>query len=485
MSILDVLIPDKGPVFRNHRVMLEADSGGKTFAYGGLALAHDLVGRLKLPEILDELVVVFKKHRPYHESDHILTHVYNLYAGGDAIEDIANLQNSEAFRKMVGAQSIPDPSTAGDFLRRFEGRDLRFFQAAIDEGRKKVWKKLPKSDRDCLTVDMDSTIKPVYGECKNGADFSYTGKWSYHPLLLSTAETKECLRLVNRPGNVTSAEGAALALDECLGMARPFFRRLRVRGDSAFYQEGTIRTAEAHDAEFAFVMDSVGVLRNAAANLPEKAWKLWDPNGSQSARAKSKPARRRRKRERFRRKKAQERGYRTLHTRCQWVAQFRYRPTFATHDYRIVVKRQLIEETAGQAALIERYEYRFIITNIESGTPAEIIRFAYGRCDQENTIEQLKNGIAAMRMPTGELEANGAFMLAAELAWNLRAWLSLLALPKESRSWEWKRFRHAFLYLSTKMTKTGGNVVARIAASHRFVNDFVSARERLVACNFA
>lgn len=485
MSFLDVLVPDKGPVFKNHRVVLEADAGGKTFAYGGLALAHDLVGRLKLPQLLDERVEVFKKHRPYHESDHILTHVYNLYAGGDAIEDIANLQNSEAFRNMVGAQSVPDPSTAGDFLRRLRDRDLRFFQAAIDEARKKVWKKLPRSERACLTVDMDSTIKPVFGECKNGADFSYTGKWSYHPLVISTAETKECLRLINRSGNVSSPQGAALALDECLGMARPFFRQLRVRGDSAFYQEMTIRTAEAHGAQFAFVMDSVAGVRSSAAELPEQAWKPLVPIEPQPTPANNKPVRPRRKREKLRRKKAQERGYRTLHTRCQWVAQFRYRPSFATRDYRVVVKRQLIEETQGQAALIERYEYRFLISNIESGTPAELVHFAYGRCEQENTIEQLKNGIAAMRMPTGELEANAAFMLAAELAWNLRAWLCLLALPRESRSWEWKRFRHAFLYLSAKITRTGGNVVARIAASHRFVDDFVAARQRLAAYNFA
>jgi hypothetical protein len=479
MGFLDVLgIKDAGPVFTNPRLIVELDQRGETFAYGGLALAHELVGRLKLPALLDNNVKVFERHRPYHESDHILTHVYNLYVGGGAIEDIANLQGSKAFQNLVGAESVPDPSTAGDFLRRFDANDLGSFQSAIDQARAKVWKRLPRKQRLCLTVDMDSTIKEVYGQCKQGADFSYTGKWSYHPLVISTAETKECLRLLNRPGNSGSADGAAAALEDCLRPASRYFKKLRVRGDSAFYQHATIKVAEAYGAEFAFVMDTCPAVRNLAAALPEKAWRPFKA-APPPPRKKMATVRRRRKRERLRRKKARERGYRTLSTVKEWVGEIRYTPSFAKKEYRVVVKRQLIEESHGQQALIRRHEYRFIITSNEHDCPAEVVRFAYGRCDQENTIEQLKNGIAAMRMPTGELLANAAFMLAAELAWNLRAWLSLLALPKATGTWEWKRFRHAFVYVSAKVVRSARGAVARIGASHRFAGELLDAVPRV------
>ncbi|MBI3447309.1 MAG: hypothetical protein HY049_00095 [Acidobacteria bacterium] len=117
--------PDhKGPVFRTRQVRVEADRRGKTTAYGGLALAHKLVSWLGLADALDRELVLLKLHLPYRESDHVLTHVYNMFVGGECIEDIASLQNSEAFRTLVGACRVPDPTTAGDFLRRFTTHHL-------------------------------------------------------------------------------------------------------------------------------------------------------------------------------------------------------------------------------------------------------------------------------------------------------------------------------------------------------------------------
>lgn len=228
------------PVFRTRRVVLEAQRRGKLIAYGGLALAHKLLQRLGLPDAIDRELTLLKLHLPYHESDHVLTHTYNIFAGGTCIEDIASLQDSEAFRNLTGACRVPDPTTAGDFLRRFDAHSLGVMDTVLDEQRSRIWKMLPRGMRRCATVDLDSTIKPVYGECKQGADFSYKGTWSYHPLLISLAETNECLRLINRPGNTASSDGVEDALDPCLGPLMESFQRVIVRGDSAFYRRKLI-----------------------------------------------------------------------------------------------------------------------------------------------------------------------------------------------------------------------------------------------------
>ena len=55
-----------------------------------------------------------------------------------------------------------------------------------------------------------------------------------------------------------------------------------------------------------------------------------------------------------------------------------------------------------------------------------VVKEANDRCNQENVIEQLKNGVGAMRMPTNTLESNWAYMVIACLAWNLKAWSGLL-----------------------------------------------------------
>jgi hypothetical protein len=140
-----------------------------------------------------------------------------------------------------------------------------------------------------------------------------------------------------------------------------------------------------------------------------------------------------------------------------------------------------VDVSEGQERLFTEYRDRFIITDYR---PTErdaggVIRFAYGRCDQENIIEQFKNGIAAMRMPTGELLANGAFLMAGQLAWCLRAWLSLLALPKETTRWEWKWFRQSFVYVAAKITHSARRAEIFLSGAHRWVEHLLIASQRL------
>ena len=484
---------DERPVIRNRQVRVQIQERGEITPYGGLSLAHDLAMRLGIDRDINHSMEVLRLHLPYFDSDHLLTHVYNQYVGGSCIEDIAHLQHSDAVKHLTGACRIPDPSTAGDFLHRFNRSNLRAFQQVIDRAREKVWRQMPNSRKRVATVDMDSTIKPVYGECKQGADFSYTGKWSYHPLLLTLAETHELLRTLNRSGNVASADGTAAALKEVLPMVKRHFGKVYVRGDSAFYQKSIMAQCVRNHVGFALVMDSYANLIKMAENLPESAWKPFSAHSPLRIARTAATKMTRRKRERVRARKARERGYKTLATTGQWAAEFNYtiRPGLEEfgvigNTFRVVVKRQLVQTSQGQNLLYEDYVYRFIITNIPRSEmdAGEVLCFAYGRCDQENIIEQAKNGIAALRMPTGELLANAAFLMAGQLAWCLRAWLSLLALPKETTRWEWKWFRQAFVYVAARITRGSRQAKVYLAGCHRFVEHLVIASQRLQCFTF-
>ena len=484
-----------GPVFRNRQVRMKVQERGQITPYGGVSLAHDLAMRLGLDRDINRSIRLLKINVPYFESDHILTHVYNLYVGGRCIEDIANLQHSEAIKHLLGACRIPDPTTAGDFLRRFHEYHLQAFQAVIDRAREKVWRKMPRSRKKVATVDLDSTIKKVYGECKQGADFSYNGKWSYHPLLATLAETNEPLRTINRSGNRPSPEGAGQVLHEVLPMVGRHFGKVFVRGDSKFYQRAIIAECERYGASFAFVMDGYAVLHELADSLSPSAWKPFSAHRPDQVAQAAANRKTRRKRQRTRAKQARQRGYTTLATTKQWVAEFDYRIPRGGKDrdlgltgktYRVVVKRQRVEVSEGQEHLFTEYRYRFVITDIPQShmDPAEVFCFAYGRCDQENIIEQFKNGIAAMRMPTGELLANSAFLMAGQLAWCLRSWLSALALPQETTRWEWKWFRQAFVYIAAKITYSARRAQVYLAGSHRFVDHLLIASQRLQTFTF-
>ena len=148
------------------------------------------------------------------------------------------------------------------------------------------------------------------------------------------------------------------------------------------------------------------------------------------------------------------------------VAEFAYEPARAEKVYRMVVLRKNLSGEQGEARLFDRIKYFFYITNDWEKTAAEIVFFADQRCDQENVIEQLKNGVGAMRLPSSDLHSNWAYMIIAALAWNLKAWYGLL-LPERVTGaaimrMEFKNFIHRFIQLPCQIVKTGRRLVYRI-----------------------
>ena len=252
-----------------HPTLHLAEDDGITTAYGGLALAAGLVQRLGLAKVLADGLKLLRTRRPFSEADHVLTHVYNLYIGGGCIEDIGYLQGSESVRRLLGAERLPDPTTAGDFLRRFGKAELEQLDGCIDEGQRRVWKqRYGKRKQELALVDLDSHVRPVYGAKKEGADFSYKGTWAYHPLVITLAGTQEILRLVNRPGNVASSEDAEVHLASVMPMLCDRFRRVVVRGDSAFCNHHIIETCEQFGQFFAIVMAGYPNVQGLAESVP-------------------------------------------------------------------------------------------------------------------------------------------------------------------------------------------------------------------------
>src|SRR5688572_1331661 len=166
--------------------------------FGGMAAVHRFVKRIGLAASIDRSLHVFKKHCPYHESDHVLNLAYNAMCGGFALQDIESRRNDEHYLDSIGAERIPDPTTAGDFCRRMSASSIQALQEAIDVIRVKIWSGQSKSFKRLATIDMDSTIVETSGRCKGGMDLSYKNKWGYHPLVFTLAETGEILRITNR-----------------------------------------------------------------------------------------------------------------------------------------------------------------------------------------------------------------------------------------------------------------------------------------------
>ena len=468
-------------MFRASNIHYEMAERTRGFAYGGLGALHLVAQRTGLIAALDQELHLLQRHLPYHESDHVLNIAYNILCHGDCLEDLERLRNDEVYLDALGTQRIPDPTTAGDFCRRFTVEDVLTLMEIINRVRQNVWKKQPETFFRQALVEADGTIAETTGECKEGMDVSYQGVWGYHPLLISLANTGEPLYLVNRSGNGTSSQSAAAYFDRAIDLCRAAgFREIRLRGDTDFSQtEHLDRWDDRPEVRFVFGIDAMPNLVALADGLPEGLWQPLHRPAKYEVRTEP-----RQRPENVKERIVRERGYKNVRLQSEQVAEFEYRPTKCRKTYRIVVLRKNLSVAQGQQRLFDEIRYFFYITNDRTSARAVIVHQANERCNQENLIEQLKNGVQAMRMPVDTLVSNWAYRVMASLAWTLKAWFALL-LPAEGRwaqkyaaekqsvlTLEFKRFRQAFLELPCQIVRTGRRLVYRLLSWNRLLPVF-------------
>jgi hypothetical protein len=460
------------PVLSTRPIDYDVSRRDRAIAHGGIGLIHTLAQEVGLPRAIDERLHLLKVHLPYHESDHVLNIAYNALCHGTCLQDIDRRRNDDAFLDALGARRIPDPTTAGDFCRRFTPADLDTLQDAIDVARRTVWAEQPASFFDRATLDMDGTLVATTGACKAGMDIAYDGTWGYHPLVVTLAETGEVLRLVNRPGNRPSHEGAAAQVDRAILLClRAGFRRIVLRGDTDFSQtEHLDRWHALPWVRFIFGYDARANLQAKAEDLPASAWQSLrrPPRYEVKTRPRTRPAA-------VKDRIVRERNFEVLRLQSEEVAEFEYQPTACANTYRMVVVRKHISREKGERVLFPEVRYFFYLTNDRDLTAAEVVFEANDRCDQENLLAQLHGGTHALTAPVDALTSNGAWMVMTALAWTLKAWWALL-LPESPGRWqehhraekarvlrmEFRTFVNAFVTIPCQVLQTGRRVVLRL-----------------------
>jgi hypothetical protein len=456
------------PVLSGGNVHYEVAQRTLAIGCGGLGMLQAVVASVGLREEIDESLHLLKRHLPYHESDHVLTLAYNVLTGGQCLEDLEARRSDEGFLNAVGARRIPDPTTAGDFLRRFNRGSVQRLMAAIHRSRSVVWRRQPRAQRRLALIDVDGTIAETSGECKEGMDISYDGRWGFGPLVVSLANSQELLTVVNRPANRPSHEGAAEQVDEAVRWALEGaqFDRVRLRGDTDFSLTANFDRWTTAGVEFVFGMDANPSFVAKAQELSEEAFKPLCRVRSEAKRRrpiKVKPV------------VSEQRGFRNLTLEQEHVAEIEHRPGKCERAYRLVILRKRIQVTEGQLRLTDEIRYIFFVTNISRGRmgTAAVVRESNARCHQENLIEQLKNGVRATRLPVAEFDANWAYMVIAALAWNLKAWAGLL-LPanlgaRAILKMEFRRFLNELVLLPTQILTSGRRLIFRLLAINRWV----------------
>jgi DDE family transposase len=466
------------PMMTARNIHFEIAGRSRGIGVGGIGAMHALVRQIGLSDAIDRRLDILKIHLPYHESDHVLALAYLPLCGGTCLQDLELLRQDEALLDALGARRLPDPTTAGDFCRRFSQDHIQTLQDIIDDTRRQVWAKQPPAFFEQAIIDMDGVLVETTGQCKQGMDIAYDGTWGYHALVLSLANTGEVLSVINRSGNRPSQEGAATQVDRSLRTCfRGGFRRVLMRGDTKFAQtEHLDRWDDDPRVRFIFGYEAMPNLKAIAEDLPACAWKPLQRPARYTV--KTQP---RARPDNVKEAVVVARAFENQRLQSEEVAEFNYRPTACKKTYRMVVIKKNISVEKGEKLLFDQVVYFFYITN-DWVSPADAIVFsANDRCDQENLLSQLSTGVRALRAPVDNLESNGAYMVMTALAWNLKAWWAL-TLPERPGRWqekhqaekrwvlgiEFKTFVNAFVRLPCQIVRSGRKLIYRLLSWNRY-----------------
>jgi len=458
-------------MYRASNIQYEHSDRVRGLTSGGIGAMHRLAQHTGLVEAIDHHVQVLKVALPYHESDHVLGIAYNVLCGGTCLQDIEQRRQDEVYLDALGAQRIPDPTTAGDFCRRLDEAAIEALQTAINETRVRVWRTQPAAFFAEAMIDADGTLAETTGQCKEGMDIAYNGVWGYHPLVVSLANTQEPLFLVNRRGNRPSSEGAAERFDQASALCREAgFQRITFRGDTDFTQTRHLDRWDAEGVRFVFGCDARANLIGLADALSARAWAPLERRPASAVRTEP-----RQRPVNVKEAIIGAREFKNFRLEAEAVAEFAYQPVACAQPYRMVVVRKNISVEQGDQRLFDQIRYFFYLTNDRQTPAAAIVFLANDRCNQENLIDQLKR-VGATRMPVDTLLSNWAYMVMAALAWTLQAWFAL-RLPETGR-WasryaaekrtvlrmEFKTFLHAFVLLPVQVVRTSRRLVFRLLA---------------------
>ncbi len=409
-------------------------------SHAGTVLLHNFAQRLGVARLLDEELRVKVRERGYREGQAIGGLVYNLILGGEHLSDLDVLRGDPGTQELLEAETILAPTTAGEFLRKFDIGDVHDLQRVQGRLQHQV---RPHQQAITCTIDLDSSIYEQASSSKEGSTKAYNGEVGYHPLFAFWAEEGELLFSHLRRGSAHTARNVRWFLRETRKRL-PATAVTKLRADSGFYSKAVVEWCEAEGFTFTITADQTAPLLAAITALPERHWR----NLPEYALAE--------------------------------VAELRYQPTGWARSYRYVVKREVAETKAGELY----WKYHATVTNEEEQAAREVVVWHLQHAAMENALKEHKSGFGLEKLPTQKFHANWAYLLIGQLAFNLVAWFKRLVLPASYHQTTIKTIRHHLLNLAGKIVHTARRCFLMISDQYRYQAVWRFAINRLAHLQF-
>lgn len=409
-------------------------------SHAGVVLLHDFAQRLGVAQVLDEELQVKTRERGYPESEAVSSLVYNTILGGTGLSDLEVLRGDQGTQELLGAETVLAPTTAGEFLRKFDIGDVGDLQRVIGRLQERV---RPQQTATTCTIDLDSSIYEQASTHKEGSTKAYNGEVGYHPLFAFWAEEGELLFSHLRRGSAHTARNVVWFLRQTRKRL-PAGATLKLRADSGFYSKAVVEWCEQAGSTFTITADQTEPLLQAIAALSDRRWQPLPEDDLAE------------------------------------VTELRYQPVGWAKSYRYVVKRELAEKKTGELY----WKYHVLVTNEELQPAAAVMGWHLQHADMENAIKEHKSGFGLEKLPTQKFHANWAYLLIGQIAFNLVAWFKRLVLPPNYHRTTIKTIRHHLLNLAGKLVHTARRVFLVISDCYRYQGVWRFAMQRLAHLQF-
>jgi len=409
-------------------------------SHAGVVLLHEFAQRLGLEGLLEEELRVKTRERGYGEGQAISSLVYNMVLGGEHLSDLEVLRGDAGTQELVGVESVLAPTTAGEFLRKFDIGDVHDLQRVHLRLQQRI--RFQQTSPTC-TLDLDSSIYEQASTHKEGSTKAYNGEIGYHPLFAFWAEEGELLFSHLRRGSAYTARNVVWFLRETLKRL-PCGVPTKLRADSGFYSKAVVGWCDTQGFTFTITAEQTAPLLERIGAVPERCWRPLPAYALSE------------------------------------VAEVRYQPTGWGHSYRYVVKRELAEKASGELY----WQYHAVVTNDEQQRAAEVLVWHLQHADMENAIKEHKSGFGLEKLPTQKFHANWAYLLIGQLAFNLVAWFKRLVLPPSYQRVTIKTIRHRLLHLAGKLVHTARRCFLMISDHYRYQEVWRFAMSRLIHLQF-
>jgi len=442
---------------------------GTVTGMGGVAVASRAFRGMKLPGACDANLGALRRIRLGHTAGEVAEAVAcALMVGADCVEGVDRLREDPAVEKMPG-YAPPSARAVRDWLERCHDAEavaqarraaqeldlkssvpeategLRGLQAVVGAAARAAAARQPGGSPRVATVDLDATVA---GSGKRSALRAYTGERGYQPVVAVRAEARAVPATEFRDGNVPAGKDPPACAKLAFAELPAEVREPGFRGDSA-----------CDNRELLAWLDDEGRADGPAGVIRYAVSARMEPELAAAAR------------------RVDEKAWRTFGTDAdgtlkQW-ADLDYVPGLPGEPKGARPRRYVgLRFLKPQGELFDdghdRKHFAVVTNRCEDG--AKVVEWHREKAGTvEHVHDEMKNDLAAGRMPSQKFGANAAWFALNALAYNVMAALRAADPEPEGRARRARSVRYHLLLVGARLSRLSRKIVLRFAAPARWI----------------